>query len=285
MFFFHFISSPFRSHGSLPRLDSGTPNFWKETASLGIGVLKEDLMCSGWQASSIPKDSSPPWDKYDLFATLWLREKPGRNGCQSSLWASFGGYDYRLSQLRENLISESETHMKNDIHLQQKWLECFSEEEKEEKLVSYNFHCICFTDQNWIHWLLFLNYSWWKTGRQIKYRIIPGLTLNLILICNIHVCSRFLLKYLKWSVILKHSLPIKSQLSTHFFPFSTPLFNFYLATIILARLTCTNQMNVIMWKWFLTIFYMKYIFPFSPGYYSNCCQFRVILAKWRKPSI
>lgn len=56
--------------------------------------------------------------------------------------------DYRLSQLRENLISESETHMKNDIHLQQKWLECFPEEEKEEKLVSYNFHCICFTDQN-----------------------------------------------------------------------------------------------------------------------------------------
>ncbi|CAH3171356.1 unnamed protein product [Porites lobata] len=42
--------------------------------------------------------------------------------------------DYRLSQLRENLISESETHMKNDIHLQQKWLECFPEEEKEEKL-------------------------------------------------------------------------------------------------------------------------------------------------------
>ena len=56
--------------------------------------------------------------------------------------------DYGLSQLRENLISGSETHMKNDIHLQQKWLECSSEEEKEEKLVSYNFHCICFTDQN-----------------------------------------------------------------------------------------------------------------------------------------
>ena len=67
LFFFHLIALLCRSHGSLPRLDSGTPNFWKETVSLGIGVLKEDLMCSGWQGSSIPKDSSPPWDRCDLF--------------------------------------------------------------------------------------------------------------------------------------------------------------------------------------------------------------------------
>ena len=57
--------------------------------------------------------------------------------------------------------------MKNDIHLQQKWLECFPEEEKEEKLVSYNFHCICFRDQNEIQVIVFKLFMMqdWKTNK------------------------------------------------------------------------------------------------------------------------